>query len=361
MRHAPTPFCSPPTPTRRLSAWTLHRDAFAAHMTQTTTSTAIDCDLLIVGGGINGAGIARDGRPRPRWCCARRTISRSHTSSSSTKLIHGGLRYLEHYEFSLVRKALQEREMLLRSAPHIMRPLRFVMPHDPSGDAAGLDDPHRPVPLRPPGAPRSAARLRRRRPAPACGGPSAQGRFTRGFVYSDGWVDDARLVVLNAVDAREHGATVLTRTRCVDAAARVHRLAGDAASGRRRQTRVQARALVNATGPWAASSCASTPPSRTPGPAAGQGQPHRRAQAVRPPDGLHLPEPGQADRLRDPLRGRLHADRHDRRRAPRRARQRPHRRRRDCLPLRPDQPLLRAADHPGRRGLDLFRRAPADG
>ena len=82
----------------------------------------------------------------------------SHTSSSSTKLIHGGLRYLEHYEFALVRKALAEREVLLKSAPHIMRPLRFVMPHDP-GDAAGVDDPRRPVPLRPPGAARGAAGL----------------------------------------------------------------------------------------------------------------------------------------------------------------------------------------------------------
>ena len=103
-------------------------------MTQTTNlPTATDCDLLIVGGGVNGAGIARDaaGRGLSVVLCEKDDLA-SHTSSSSTKLIHGGLRYLEHYEFSLVRKALQEREILLRNAPHIMRPLRFVLPHDPS-------------------------------------------------------------------------------------------------------------------------------------------------------------------------------------------------------------------------------------
>src|SRR6478672_7658975 len=91
------------------------------------------CDVLVVGGGINGAGIARDlaGRGLEVVLCEKDDLA-SHTSSSSTKLIHGGLRYLEHYEFSLVRKALAEREVLLRSAPHIMWPLRFVMPHDPS-------------------------------------------------------------------------------------------------------------------------------------------------------------------------------------------------------------------------------------
>ena len=90
-------------------------------------------DVLVVGGGINGVGIARDmaGRGWKVLLCERDDLA-AHTSSSSTKLIHGGLRYLEQYEFSLVRKALQEREVLLKSAPHIMRPLRFCMPHDPS-------------------------------------------------------------------------------------------------------------------------------------------------------------------------------------------------------------------------------------
>ena len=91
-----------------------------------------DCDVLVIGGGINGCGIARDlaGRGWRVMLCEKDDLA-SHTSSSSTKLIHGGLRYLEYYEFSLVRKALQEREVLLKSAPHIMWPLRFVMPHDP--------------------------------------------------------------------------------------------------------------------------------------------------------------------------------------------------------------------------------------
>ena len=94
----------------------------------------IDCDLLIVGGGINGTAIARDaaGRGLRVVLCEKDDLAQ-HTSSASSKLIHGGLRYLEHYEFGLVRKALAEREVLLRSAPHIMRPLRFVMPHDRDG------------------------------------------------------------------------------------------------------------------------------------------------------------------------------------------------------------------------------------
>src|SRR5262245_7162328 len=140
----------------------------------------------------------------------------SHTSSSSTKLIHGGLRYLEYYEFSLVRKALAEREVLLKSAPHIMWPLRFVMPHDPAMRPvwmirAGLflyDHLARREWLPP-----SRAVNLRRHPA----GLPLKPQFTRGFVYSDGWVDDARLVVLCAFDARTRGASVLTRWRCASA------------------------------------------------------------------------------------------------------------------------------------------------
>ena len=146
-----------------MSAPTASPTAPPAHVRRTDAG----CDVLVVGGGINGAGIARDlaGRGLARAAVSRQDDLAAHTSSSSTKLIHGGLRYLEHYEFGLVRKALAEREVLLRSAPHIMWPLRFVMPHDPA-HAAGLDDPRRPVPLRPPGAARGAARLARRRPAP---------------------------------------------------------------------------------------------------------------------------------------------------------------------------------------------------
>jgi glycerol-3-phosphate dehydrogenase len=213
---------------------------------------AVRCDVLVVGGGINGAGIARDLAGRGlSVVLAEKDDLASHTSSSSTKLIHGGLRYLEYYEFSLVRKALAEREVLLKSAPHIMWPLRFVMPHDPGMRPvwmirAGLflyDHLARREVL-----PGSRTVSLRRHPA----GAPLKRVFTKGFVYSDGWVDDARLVVLNAIDAAARGATVLTRTICVDA----QRSAGTwqarlrGADGRERS--VTARALVNAAGPWAA-------------------------------------------------------------------------------------------------------------
>lgn len=215
-------------------------------------SAAIDCDVLVVGGGINGCGIARDlaGRGWRVVLCEKDDLA-SHTSSSSTKLIHGGLRYLEYYEFSLVRKALQEREVLLKSAPHIMWPLRFVMPHDPSMRPAWMiriglfmyDHLAKREVL--PGS--RTVDLRQH----ASGAPLKKS-YRRGFVYSDGWVDDARLVVLNALDARAHGAQVLTRTRCV-AAQRgsdgwVATLEGPDGS-----RTVRARAVVNAAGPWAES------------------------------------------------------------------------------------------------------------
>ncbi|CAN7493310.1 glycerol-3-phosphate dehydrogenase [Variovorax paradoxus] len=216
-------------------------------------SPATDCDVLIVGGGINGCGIARDlaGRGWRVVLCEKDDLA-SHTSSSSTKLIHGGLRYLEYYEFSLVRKALQEREVLLKSAPHIMWPLRFVMPHDPS--------------MRPAWMIRIGLflydHLAKREVLPgsrsidlrshAAGAP-LKPQFKRGFVYSDGWVDDARLVVLNAVDARARGAEVLTRTRCVHAQRDADGWTAtlEAADGGIRA--VRARAVVNAAGPWAES------------------------------------------------------------------------------------------------------------
>ncbi|MDN6886018.1 glycerol-3-phosphate dehydrogenase [Variovorax sp. CAN2819] len=214
---------------------------------------ATDCDVLIVGGGINGCGIARDlaGRGWRVVLCEKDDLA-SHTSSSSTKLIHGGLRYLEYYEFSLVRKALQEREVLLKSAPHIMWPLRFVMPHDPSMRPAWMiriglfmyDHLARREVL--PGS--RSVDLR----AHAAGKP-LKSQYKRGFIYSDGWVDDARLVVLNALDAKARGAEVLTRTRCVnaqrDADGWTASLLG--ADGTKRTLR--ARAVVNAAGPWAES------------------------------------------------------------------------------------------------------------
>ena len=212
----------------------------------------ITCDVLVVGGGINGAGIARDaaGRGLSVVLCEKDDLA-SHTSSASSKLIHGGLRYLEYYEFGLVRKALIEREVLLRSAPHIMWPLRFVMPHDRGQRPAWMiraglylyDSLARREFL-----PGSHAASLRSHPA----GSALKSDFTRAFVYSDGWVDDARLVVLNAMDARERGATVLTRTACsaVERGPASWRATLTHAHGAR--TEVQARCLVNAAGPWAA-------------------------------------------------------------------------------------------------------------
>jgi glycerol-3-phosphate dehydrogenase len=212
-------------------------------------------DVLVVGGGINGAGIARDlaGRGHRVLLCEKDDLAQ-HTSSSSTKLIHGGLRYLEYYQFSLVRKALAEREVLLRSAPHIMWPLRFVMPHDPG---AGSLRPAWMIRLglflydhlaRREVLPASTSIALRRHPA----GAPLKPLFTKGFVYSDGWVDDARLVVLNAMDATLHGAEVLTRWRCVDALRDASQWRVRLASTTGEQREVAARVLVNAAGPWAA-------------------------------------------------------------------------------------------------------------
>ncbi len=211
--------------------------------------------MLIVGGGINGAGIARDlaGRGQQVLLCEQDDLA-SHTSSSSTKLIHGGLRYLEHGEFALVRKALAEREVLLRSAPHIMWPLRFVMPHDPDNRS-----------MRPAWLIRAGLflydHLARRdllagsrgvdlRVHPA--GAPLKRHFRLGFIYSDVWVDDARLVVLNAIDAADRGATILTRWRCVDAWRDGEHWQATLRSAGGATRQVTARALVNAAGPWAA-------------------------------------------------------------------------------------------------------------
>ena len=225
-------------------------------------SSPQSCDLLVVGGGVNGTGIARDaaGRGLSVVLCEQDDLA-AHTSSASTKLIHGGLRYLEEFHFALVRKALKEREVLLAAAPHIMHPLRFVMPH-----AAHL---------RPAWMIRAGLLLydhlaaRERLAASAAidlrshiaGEPLREG-YRRGFVYSDGRVDDARLVVLNALDAQARGATVLTRTRC-------ERLIAEPPSWRATLTSaagrwsVCARAVVNATGPWVSHFVAEATPLRT--------------------------------------------------------------------------------------------------
>ncbi len=208
-------------------------------------------DLLVVGGGINGAGIARDAAGRGlSVLLVEQDDLAAHTSSSSTKLIHGGLRYLEYFEFGLVRKSLAERERLIAAAPHIMWPMRFVMPHDAH--------------LRPAWMIRAGLflydHLARRRRLPGSravdlrahpAGAALDARFRRGFEYSDGWVDDARLVLLNALDARERGATVLTRTRC-EAVRREDGAWRAVLAGPEGRQEVAARSLVNAAGPWAA-------------------------------------------------------------------------------------------------------------
>ncbi len=209
-----------------------------------------DFDLIVVGGGVNGAGIARDavGRGLSTLLVEKDDLAQG-ASSRSGKLVHGGLRYLEYYEFRLVREALIEREVLLKAAPHIIWPMRFVLPHSSEQRPAWLIrmglflydhlggrkllPPTRAIDLRegPEGAP-----LKR--------------DFVRAFEYSDCWVDDARLVVLNALDASRRGARVLTRTALVSARragerwnVTLSRRAGDESSAR-------ARALVNAAGPW---------------------------------------------------------------------------------------------------------------
>jgi len=216
------------------------------------SSTVLECDLLVVGGGINGAAIARDaaGRGLSVILCERDDLA-SHTSSASSKLIHGGLRYLEHYEFALVRKALAEREILLQSAPHIMRPLRFVLPHDVGQRPAWLIrlglflyDGLAPRTMLP------ATEIVDLAEHPA--GASLKPEFVRGFAYSDGWVDDARLVVLNAVDAAQRGARILTRTECVGAERSASHWTAALRAADGRLLAVRARALVNAAGPWAA-------------------------------------------------------------------------------------------------------------
>ncbi|MGJ8584406.1 MAG: glycerol-3-phosphate dehydrogenase [Marinosulfonomonas sp.] len=240
-------------------------------MTQTDSEKIYD--IVVIGGGINGCGIARDaaGRGLSVLLCEKDDLAQA-TSSASTKLFHGGLRYLEYFEFALVRKALEEREVLLSAMPHISWPMRFVLPIDPAlrhtNETSTFGKVLSYIPF-----------LKGKRPAwlTRCGlflydnlggrkilpatktlslpgspvGAPLQDRFRKAFEYSDCWVNDARLVVLNARDAAQRGAEILTRTTCVSA---------DRVDGTWRvslQTEsdtapmvVKARALVNAGGPW---------------------------------------------------------------------------------------------------------------
>jgi glycerol-3-phosphate dehydrogenase len=207
-----------------------------------------DFDLAIIGGGINGAGIARDAAGRGfRVVLIEQNDLASGTSSASSKLIHGGLRYLEHREFGLVREALREREVLLRAAPHLIRPLRFVLPINE--------------------ARRSALLLRLglfiydwigwRKILPGTRdvdlvtdevGQPLKSRFHHAYEYSDCFADDSRLVVLNALDAAERGAVIRTRTRCVRAER--HDTWRLVLNARGQRDVITARILVNAAGAW---------------------------------------------------------------------------------------------------------------
>jgi D-erythritol 1-phosphate dehydrogenase len=208
-------------------------------------------DLIVVGGGVNGAGIARDaaGRGLSVLMCEKDDLAQG-TSSRSGKLVHGGLRYLEYYEFRLVREALIEREVLLHAAPHIIWPMRFVLPHSPEQRPAWmvraglfLYD-HL-------GGRRILPPTRKLDLSRAPEGEPIRKTFRRAFEYSDCWVDDARLVVLNALDVRRRNGLVLTRAPLLDArreGASWRAEFGDGRGGGR--LKATAKVLVNAAGPW---------------------------------------------------------------------------------------------------------------
>jgi glycerol-3-phosphate dehydrogenase len=206
-------------------------------------------DLLVIGGGINGAGIARDAAGRNlSVLLVEQDDLGAHTSSASSKLIHGGLRYLEQFEFRLVAESLAEREVLLRIAGHLVHPARFVMPHVPQlrprwmiRTGLFLYD-HLGRRTRLPGS--HAVRLDRPPFAAAL-----KPEYRHGFIYSDCCVDDARLVVANVRDARARGAAILTRTELV-AAKRDGGVWRAQLRGRQGSREVVARAIVNAAGPW---------------------------------------------------------------------------------------------------------------
>jgi glycerol-3-phosphate dehydrogenase len=219
-------------------------------ITRATPAAPTEVDVVVAGGGINGVGIARDLAGRGySVALAEGADLAAHTSSSSTKLIHGGLRYLEHGALGLVRKSLLEREVLLRSAPHIMWPMRFMMPVSPTGRPAWMI--RAGLFLYDQLAPRDVL--------PGCvavdlsneaAGQDLLPIFRKAFIYSDGWVDDARLVVVAALDAQSKGAWIGSRTA-------VHRAQRQSAGwaitlrGPGGEQYIRSRMLVNATGPWA--------------------------------------------------------------------------------------------------------------
>lgn len=207
-------------------------------------------DLVVIGGGVNGCGIANDaaGRGLSVMLCEKDDLA-SSTSSKSSKLIHGGLRYLEHYEFRLVREALAEREVLLKNARHIIWPLRFILPHRPHLRPrwmilAGLFLYDNLAKL---------ATLKKSKGVNLNPEGPLVSHIKKGFEYSDGWVDDSRLVVYNALSAQQNDAVIKTQTTCIKAVRgngcwEIDLL--DNASGKIES--VKAKMLVNAAGPWVA-------------------------------------------------------------------------------------------------------------
>ncbi|WP_416877005.1 glycerol-3-phosphate dehydrogenase [Litorimonas sp.] len=206
-------------------------------------------DLLVIGGGINGTAVARDaaGRGLSVVLCEKDDLA-SHTSSASTKLIHGGLRYLEHYDFKLVRESLKEREILLRAAPHIIWPLRFILPYDEG--------------LRPKWLLRMGLFLydnlggrellpgtKTRKRGQGSRFDVLKDRLETGFEYSDCWVEDSRLVALNAVDAAQQGADIFTRTEVRSIKGEEGLYRAEIQNGVNLKT-IKARGIVNAAGPW---------------------------------------------------------------------------------------------------------------
>ena len=210
-----------------------------------------DYDVCVIGGGVNGAGIARDaaGRGLSVLLVEAGDLAQG-TSSASTKLIHGGLRYLEFYEFKLVRESLKERETLLAMAPHIIWPMEFVLPHN------GTQRPFWMIRLGLFLYDHLAKRVRLKKSsgvnlrANALGVPLAE-QYSKGFVYSDCWVDDSRLVVLNAVDAAQKGAKILTQTRCTKIIPQDdHWVVSVKQRGVKKTSSFTASMVVNAAGPW---------------------------------------------------------------------------------------------------------------